>query len=69
MYGWIWRTLPGPGAVKVLECLVLAVAAVAVLFLVVFPWLSPKLPFEDVTVNMGTVPSINVEAWPSASLS
>ena len=51
MYAWVWRTLPGPRAVKALEALVLAVAVVALLFLVVFPWLEPRLPFNDVTVD------------------
>ena len=50
MYGWIWRHLPGPVAVKVLTALVLIAAVVALLMLVVFPWLEPKLPFNDVSV-------------------
>jgi hypothetical protein len=51
MYGWIWRRLPGGLTAKLLGCLVLVVAAVMVLFLVVFPWVSPKLPFNRVTVD------------------
>jgi hypothetical protein len=51
MYSWIWRTLPGGIAGKLIGVLVLFVAAVAVLFLVVFPWVGPKLPFNHVTVN------------------
>lgn len=50
MYGWIWRHLPGPVAVKVFTALVLIAAVVALLMLVVFPWLEPKLPFNDVSV-------------------
>jgi hypothetical protein len=30
---------------------VLILAVVALLFLVVFPWVEPRLPFNDVTVN------------------
>jgi hypothetical protein len=48
VYGWIWRQLPGPVAVRVLEALALAIAVVALLMLVVFPWLAPLLPFDDV---------------------
>ena len=51
MYAWIWRKLPGPTPVRVLEALVLTVAVVLLLFTVVFPWLEPRLPFNDVTVD------------------
>lgn len=51
MYGWIWRHLPGPRPVRVLESVLLVVAAIVVLFLWVFPWLEPRLPFTDVTVE------------------
>ena len=40
MYGWIWRHLPGPRWLRVLEAAVLAVAVVLLLFEVVFPWAS-----------------------------
>jgi hypothetical protein len=51
MYVWIWRTLPGGLAGKLLGSLLLLAGLVAVLMLVVFPWVSPKLPFNHVTVN------------------
>ena len=51
MYPWIWRHLPGPTAVRVLICAVALAAIVAVLFTWVFPWLEPRLPFTDVTVD------------------
>jgi hypothetical protein len=51
MYGWIWRHLPGPVAVKALLALMLVAAVVALLMLVVFPWVEPKLPFNDVSVR------------------
>lgn len=51
MYIWIWRHLPGPVAVKLLETLVLFLAIVALLFFVIFPWLEPYLPFDQVTTN------------------
>jgi hypothetical protein len=51
MYTWLWRHLPGPTPVRLALAAVLALLAVAVLFLVVFPWLEPRLPFNDVTVT------------------
>ena len=51
MYAWIWRHLPGPTAVKSLTALVLVLAVVALLLFVVFPWVEPLLPFNDVTVD------------------
>ena len=51
MYAWIWRHLPGPLVVRLLGALLLLAAAVAVLFLVVFPWVEPLLPYSDVTVE------------------
>ncbi|MEJ2852479.1 MULTISPECIES: hypothetical protein [unclassified Saccharothrix] len=49
MYGWIWRHLPGPLPVRVLEATVLVAGVVALLLFVVFPWIEPKLPFNNVT--------------------
>ncbi|MFL6128348.1 MAG: hypothetical protein ACJ73E_04710 [Mycobacteriales bacterium] len=51
MYGWIWRTLPGGLPGKLIASTVLVLAVVALLFLVVFPWAEPRLPWNDVTVN------------------
>jgi hypothetical protein len=51
VYGWIWNHLPGPTAVRALICAVAFVAVVAVLFTWVFPWIEPRLPFTDVTVD------------------
>jgi len=51
MYGWIWRHLPGPLALRIVTALVLVAGAVAMLFFVIFPWLEPMLPFNDVAVN------------------
>ncbi len=66
MYAWLWRKLPGPTPVKVVETLVLAVAVVALLFLVVFPWLEPRLPFNDVTVDETPTSSVTGPAPPSS---
>lgn len=51
MYAWIWRHLPGPLAVRVGTAAVLVLGVVALLMFVVFPWLEPKLPFNDVTTQ------------------
>ena len=51
MYGWIWRRLPGGVTGKVIGSAILILAVVALLFLVVFPYVEPRLPFNDVTVD------------------
>jgi hypothetical protein len=51
VYGWIWRHLPGGVPGKLAGSTVLVLAVVALLFLVVFPWVEPRLPFNDVTVS------------------
>jgi hypothetical protein len=51
MYGWIWRHLPGGTPSKALQALILVAAVAALLLFVVFPWLEPRLPFNDVTVG------------------
>ena len=51
MYGWIWRHLPGPTALRVVAALLLVIGVVAVLLFVDFPWVEPRLPFSDVTTG------------------
>jgi hypothetical protein len=51
MYGFIWRHLPGPLAVRILLALVLLAGVVAVLFLWVFPAVAPIMPFNNGTVD------------------
>lgn len=70
MYVWIWRKLPGGLPGKLAGSLVLLAAAVALLFFLVFPWVEPRLPFNDVTVDQsGTSQSstVNPSATPSAA--
>ncbi len=50
MYVWIWRHLPGSTALKALQALILVAAVSALLLFVVFPWVEPHLPFNNVTV-------------------
>lgn len=51
MYAWIWGRLPGPTVVRVLLAVALFAAVVVLLFGWVFPWIEPRLPFTDVTVD------------------
>ncbi len=51
MYSWIWRHLPGGVPAKVAGSLVLVAAVSALLLFVVFPWLDPYLPFNQITVR------------------
>lgn len=54
MYAWIWRKLPFGLWGKLTGSIVLATAAVALLWYVVFPWATPLLPFDDVQVGSET---------------
>ena len=50
MYSWIWRHLPGGTVSRALISVVLVLGLCALLLFVVFPWVEPQLPFNDVTV-------------------
>jgi hypothetical protein len=50
-YGLLWRILPGPTGLKVVEAAILVLAVVAVLFTWVFPAVAPFMPFNDNTVG------------------
>jgi hypothetical protein len=51
MYGWLWRHLPGPVAVRVVLAVLLAAAVLAACFVWVYPALAPHMPFNDTTVG------------------
>jgi hypothetical protein len=51
MYAALWRILPGPAWVRVLILLVLAAAVLYGLFFYVFPWISPYVNPQEVTVQ------------------
>lgn len=51
MYAWIWRKLPGPFAAKLTLAVILVLGVIALLMFVVFPWLEPRLWFNQVAVN------------------
>lgn len=50
MYSYLWRSLPGPRPAKVVLVIVLLIALVLILMEVVFPWVSARMPYTDVTV-------------------
>jgi hypothetical protein len=54
MYSFIWRHLPGPTALRLLQALLLVAAVCALLLFVVFPWVEPRLPSNPIT-GPGTV--------------
>lgn len=56
MYAALWRLLPGNRLVKALLSLLLFAVVVMVLFVWVFPWASPLLPLNDVTVTPDGAP-------------
>lgn len=47
----IWHKMPGPAAVKALVLLLLVIGMFLVLMTVVFPAISPLLPYNDMTVS------------------
>ena len=47
----LWRALPGPAGARVLQCVALVLALVAVCFTWVFPAISALLPFTDPTAG------------------
>jgi hypothetical protein len=51
MYTWIWRKLPGGLYSKIIWATLLILAVTALLLFVVFPWVEPRLPFNNVTVD------------------
>ncbi|MGP6175625.1 hypothetical protein [Corynebacterium sp. A21] len=50
MYGWFWRTLPGPWPLKTLIVVVVLIALFFLLMEVIFPALSLLMPYADVAV-------------------
>jgi hypothetical protein len=51
VYPWIWRHLPGGTASRTALAVLLALAVVAFLLFVVFPWAEPRLPLDAGTVG------------------
>ncbi|GAA3074283.1 MULTISPECIES: hypothetical protein [Nesterenkonia] len=53
MYAWIFRHLPGPLWLKIIQTLVLLAAVVLLLMEVVFPWVDQYSPLNDSTIQDG----------------
>ena len=53
MYVWIWRHLPGPLVLRILLAAMLLASVILLLLFVIFPWVEPQLPWNDVTVSDG----------------
>ena len=50
MYRALWNLLPGSTFIKVILAIAIAVGVFFLLMEVVFPWLSPMMPYNDVAV-------------------
>lgn len=51
MYRALWNVLPGPVWARVIQLAILAVAVLALLFFVVFPWAQATFLVEESTVG------------------
>jgi hypothetical protein len=51
MYGALWRALPGPVWLRILQLIVLLAVVLLVLVEWVFPWLNTFVNVSDVTVE------------------
>jgi hypothetical protein len=47
MYGWIWQRLPGGTVARAAQIAMLVLLAAALLWFVIYPWLSIHLPFDQ----------------------
>lgn len=48
MYEWIWHRLPGSTATRAMSMLIIGVALAAMLWFLVFPWITGVLPVDQV---------------------
>jgi hypothetical protein len=51
VYAALWRILPGPVWLRVIEAIVLVAIVLFVLVMVVFPWLNSWVNVSEVTVG------------------
>jgi hypothetical protein len=66
VYVWIWHKLPGNLAAKLGGSLALLAGAVALLLFFVFPYVEPRLPFNNVNVDQ-PAPATSTIISPSAT--
>lgn len=69
VYAALWRRLPGGLPGKITGTLVLLAGVLALLFFVVFPWVEPRLPWNEVTVDTPATSSVVPVVSPSPSIS
>jgi hypothetical protein len=48
VYAWLWRHLPGGATAKALCAAALVTAVAVALWMLIFPWLAPHLPLDQV---------------------
>ena len=65
MYFWLWQRLPGRWPAKLVSSALLVAGVVAALLLVVFPQVEPLLPFQRVTVDAPSAPSMTPMPTPT----
>lgn len=51
MYAALWKLLPGPLPIKVATSAALVLVVLAICFLLLFPWIEPHLPFNQITLE------------------
>ena len=51
MYGALWRLMPGPLALRIIEMVLFFGVIFAALLLVVFPWVNTFVNVNEVTVG------------------
>ena len=62
MYAWIFRHLPGPLWIRIIQTLLLIALVVLLLMNYVFPWASQYSPWTDSTVGTTMALSPNTPA-------
>lgn len=51
MYGLVWRRLPGPLAVRIVTAVLVALAVLALLWFVVFPFVDSRYTYSPGTIG------------------
>jgi uncharacterized membrane protein len=66
VYAWIWRKLPGGVLGKLAGSVLLLAVVVVLLFLVIFPWAEPRLPWNHVNISGNDRPTPSATASPTS---